>query len=280
VTRSAEQHGLLDLGFRADRQRVTHLARRTQRFPLRMTTPLRVDDADPGMAFVIVQNPTGGVFAGDRLELRVAAGPDARVHVRTQSATKVYDMAGGSAESIVDLEIADGAYLEYVPDPVIPQAGASLTQRTTIAVTRGGTCFAAETVAAGRVARGEAYAFERVRFETRVLVAGEVACHDVADLQPGRRSPRLAGMLGGADQLSTFFCVCPHADVDALAGRIDARLGETVGDRGAAGPLPGGAGVIGRIMSSSAIDARRALQTVWDVARRELVGAGVPRRFA
>lgn len=280
MTDPTDHRGLLDVGFRVDRRRVTQLDRRTQRFPLRMTTPLRVDDADPGMAFVIVQNPTGGVFAGDRLELRVAAGQHARVHVRTQSATKVYDMDGGAAESIVHLEVAAGAYLEYVPDPVIPQAGATLTQRTTVSSSGGGSCFMAETIAAGRVARGEAYAFERIRFETRVLVDGDLACHDVADVEPRRRAPRLAGMLGDADQLCSVFCVCPDVDVEALAARIDARLAETVGDRGAAAPLQGGVGVVGRIMSSSAMEARRALHTVWDLARRELVGSGIPRRFA
>ena len=53
----------------------TVLAERRQRFPLRMTVPMYLDAGDRGMAFVYVQNPTGGVFAGDRLASRVDARP-------------------------------------------------------------------------------------------------------------------------------------------------------------------------------------------------------------
>ena len=59
--------GLLELAFRVGPGDRTVLASRRQRFPLRLTVPLMLDPALPGMAFVYVQNPTGGVFAGDRL---------------------------------------------------------------------------------------------------------------------------------------------------------------------------------------------------------------------
>lgn len=97
-----------------------------------MTVPLYLDRADAGMAFVYVQNPTGGVFAGDALDLRVAAGPGARVHVTTQSATKLYRMDGGRAVQELCFSVAERAYLEYVPDALIPQAGAELAQTTLV----------------------------------------------------------------------------------------------------------------------------------------------------
>ncbi len=274
------QQGLLDLGFRAGASRMTYLTRRRQRFPLRMTLPMYLDDTDRAMAFVIVQNPTGGIFAGDRLELNVAVERTARVHLRTQSATKVYAMEGGHAEQIMRVGVAEDAYVEYLPDPVIPHAGASLTQRVTVAASTGGAFFTAETISAGRVASGERFAFERIRFATTVEIDGDVACVDVLDLEPGRRAPTLAGMLDGADHISSVLCICPGADVDGLAHRIDSRLAAAVGDRGAAGALPGGAGVMARILSPTATAARLAVHAAWDVARRELAGTCIPARVA
>ena len=87
--RPRHQEGMLSLAFWCDARGRTTLSAHRQRFPLRTTVPLYLDDADPGMAFVYVQNPTGAVFAGDRLTTRVAAGADARVHVTTQSAIRL-----------------------------------------------------------------------------------------------------------------------------------------------------------------------------------------------
>ncbi len=65
--------------------------------------PFHLDAAAPDMAFVYVQNPTGGVFAGDRLLTSVTADPGARVHLTTQSATKLYRMEGGEARQELTL---------------------------------------------------------------------------------------------------------------------------------------------------------------------------------
>ena len=82
------QDGVLDAAFVRDGRGRTVLKTLRQRFPLRTTVPFYVDDGDPAMAFLYVQNPTGAVFAHDRLNTSVAAGDGTRVHVTTQSATK------------------------------------------------------------------------------------------------------------------------------------------------------------------------------------------------
>src|SRR5262249_4304063 len=100
----------------------SQLLERRQRFPLRVTTALHPDSAAPDMAFVYVQNPSGGVFPGDELTCEVHADRGAAVHVTTTSATKVY--GGGEAARLdASFVLAEGAYLEHFPDPVIPHAG-------------------------------------------------------------------------------------------------------------------------------------------------------------
>ena len=97
MTTHVHQAGLLDLRFALTSADRTYLAGRLQRFPLRITTPHYLDDDDRGMAFVIIQNPAGAVFAGDHLELRLEAEEGARVHLRTQSATRLCQMDGERA---------------------------------------------------------------------------------------------------------------------------------------------------------------------------------------
>ena len=103
--------GLLFLRLRPDGRGRTAIAERHQRFPLRTTMPFHLDAAARDMAFVYVQNPTGGVFAGDRLELRLTVEQDARVHLRTQSATRICQMDGGSASQEIAVALAPGDVL-------------------------------------------------------------------------------------------------------------------------------------------------------------------------
>lgn len=268
--------GLLALGFRCDGRGRTVLAERRQRFPLRMTVPLYLDSADAGMAFVYVQNPTGGVFAGDRLELRVEVAPNARVHVTTQSATKLYRMDGKHAVQDLFFSAASGSYVEYVPDPLIPHAGADLTQTAVVDVAHGGRFIGVETVAPGRLASGERFAYQRLRLRTMVRRDGRELCVDALDLEPGRHSPTSSGGLGGRDYLASLLVVAPEDDPGTLASRLDAVL-EAEGDvLAAAAALPNGAGAAARVLASSAIGARRAVSGAWRVAREHLIGLPLP----
>jgi urease accessory protein len=65
----------------------TYLAERSQRFPLRLTRPLYLDPREPNMAFLYVQNPTGGLFEDDDHLVELDARPGARVHLTTQAAS-------------------------------------------------------------------------------------------------------------------------------------------------------------------------------------------------
>jgi urease accessory protein len=270
--------GLLELSFRAVGCR-TVLGRHRQRFPLHVTTPMYLDPAAPGMPFVYAQNPTGGVFAGDRLCVEVDAGPDTRVHLTTPASTKVYRMEEGHAEQVTELKLGAGAYVELVPEPLIPQAGSRFASRVAATLAGGASLVAAETVAPGRAARGEVFAYERLELCTEVYdQAGNELCVDRLVLEPGRRSPAARGLLGGASYVGTLLVVAPGSDGELLAARTDAELAELAGVRAAAGALAAGVGSVARVLGDSPAALRAAIEAAWTVARAELLGAPLPSR--
>ena len=91
------------------------------------------------MAHVILANPTAGLLAGDRHEVRVHVGSGARARVTTQAATKVFSMASGHAQQVISLRVAEGGVLEFLPGAVIPFRHSGLVQRVEIEVVVGGT---------------------------------------------------------------------------------------------------------------------------------------------
>jgi urease accessory protein len=279
VTTHVHQDGLLDLRFARASTGRTYLAACRQRFPLRVTTPHYLDDGDRGMAFLIIQNPAGAVFAGDHLELRLAAEEGARVHLRTQSATRLCQMAGERATQAMHLQIAAGAYVEYLPELLIPQAGSRYAQRLSIDTAPAGAVVTAEIVAPGRRAHGERFEYEHLRLETALAVDGREHAVDVLDLSPARRHPERGGVLGAHDYVATLTVLCPSADVERLARELDGVLAEVPGVSAAAGMLAGEVGVAGRILAPTGSAARAAVRAAWKCARLQLLGLPVPTRF-
>ena len=270
-------HGALALTFRRGPRGSTELAARRQRFPLRTTVPFHLDPAAPDMAWVYVQNPTGGVFAGDRLDVAVTAEAGARVHLTTQSATKLYRMQdGGEARQDVRIDVAAGAYVENMPDALIPQAASRYRQRTRIELAPGALCLTGETLAPGRRAYGERFAYDLVELTTSVRRDGHELCTETLRFEPGRARPDRAGILADGDYLVTLLALAPAHDPAALAAALDRVLAAEPDIRGAAGELPNRVGARALALAPDAPAAERALRAAWAAARRELLGLPLP----
>jgi urease accessory protein len=242
--------------------------------------PFYLDASAAGMAFVYVQNPTGGIFAGDHLIASVIAEADARVHLTTQSATKLYRAESAPARQQLRFVLGAGAYVEHLPDPLIPQAGSRFTQEMSVELAPGAMFVAAETVAPGRRARGERFAYDLLELQTSVRRGGRELCAERLRLEPRRAPPDRPGVLGDAEYLVSLIALAPDRDVGALASAIDDSLaGHSQGGvRGAAGELPNGAGALARILASDAVAADDAMRSAWAAARLALIGLPLPER--
>jgi urease accessory protein len=268
--------GTLELALRRDAHGRSVLRSHRQSFPLRTTVPFYLDPAAADMAFVYVQNPTGGVFAGDRLRTGVAADERVRLHLTTQSATKLYRCESGDATQALDFQVGPGAYVEHVPDPIIPHAGARFIQRLVADVAPGAAFVSAETVAPGRRAHGESGAYELLDLRTEVRRDGRELCVDRLVLEPGRSDPRTPGLMGVAEYLVTLLAVAPDRPAEGLAAALDEALAEQSGVLGAAGELPNGAGALVRGLAADGLAARRALLLAWSAAREALAELPLP----
>jgi len=270
--------GLLELRFARGGNGATVLVERSQRFPLRLTTPFHLDPAQPGMAFVYVQNPTGGVFGGDRLSLRITAEPGAQVHVTTPSATKVYRAGAAAASQDLTFVVGEGAYVEYVPEPLIPFAGARLEQEVTLEIDEGGSFFGVESVAPGRLARGEELEYERLELWTSAVRGSSELFADALVLEPRSRPPGVRGILGRHRFLATALAVLPEDGLGELAAELDRVATSRQEVTAAACELPSGAGAIVRALASAPGPLRLTVDEAWAAVRRRLLGSPLPPR--
>ncbi len=133
---------------------------------------------------------SGGVLAGDQLILDINVGPSASAQVTSTSATRLYRHREGREDSsqCVMIRVGEGGLLEYLPDPVIPFAGARHNQRTTVGLEHGATLFWWDVLAPGRLAAGERFAYRRLSISTSVRAADRLIMREDFRLEPHLRS--------------------------------------------------------------------------------------------
>lgn len=92
--------------------------------PFHITRPFALDGDPPGFATLYLQSSSGGLYGDDDLALEVVSDPGARLHLTTQAATVVHAGRGGTTRQRMRIHVEQGAFVEYLPDPLIlfPQA--------------------------------------------------------------------------------------------------------------------------------------------------------------
>ena len=168
----------------ADAHGRTFIREQSFRAPYHLSKPYWDEHA----LIVQIVNPTAGVFAGDTLTSRVAVESGARLLLTTPSANRIHAMPSGRASLEQRFSIANGGWLEVMPELFIPQADSRIRQRTTIEVADGGEMFFVESLAPGRVARGESFAFTAIDWEFDLRHAGCLIARERFVLQPSDES--------------------------------------------------------------------------------------------
>ncbi len=136
------------------RDGVTRLTQLYQRDPLRVLFPAPAA-GDPPVAVIVTTS--GGLVAGDRLDIRVELAPGAVAHVTASAAEKVYRSTGRTTIIKQTLSIGPGAALEFLPPETILFDGARLRRKTIINIAPGSAFLGGDIVVFGRRARGERF---------------------------------------------------------------------------------------------------------------------------
>lgn len=275
---SVTKLGLLDLAF-APSAGATRIVRQSLHGPLYMLRPIYVDPQRRDMAFIYALQMGDGLVQGDRYHIALDCAHGSAVHFTTQAATKLYRMSDNFAAQLVDLRVDDGAYLEYLPDPVIPFRGARFYQRLRLAVAPTASVILGEILLPGRVACGEVHAYTLYYADTEVSrLDGTPLVFDRVKLTPPDASPRSPGRLGPYDVLATLLIVTRQAPTRQLADCLHRCLDSHVSVLAGVSELPNASGVAVRLLGAHAPEVRSAFHVAWNEARLQVIGVPAPDR--
>lgn len=262
----------------------TVLARSDQDPPLKVVRAFTLED---GAALVHLHNVSGGLLGGDDLSLSVRAGTGASVQLTTTGATRIYRPRRDAVTTVQQNEITVGenALLEYLPDAIIPFAGARFSQRTSIELGSGAGLFWWEIFAPGREARGEIFGYEFLESKTDVVAAGRPLAADRIRLEPKKYPVSSLARMGPYRYWSTFYiCRVGLSSNDWLA--TEQRLREVAAQLARPGETLWGAstlvehGLVVRCLACHGRDVLPGLHAMWRAAKMHLYGreATPPRK--
>lgn len=201
------------------------------------TSPLRIQRpfypaAAPGNCQSVVVHTAGGMVAGDQLEMAIAAEPKTQALVTTAAAHKVYRSTGDWAQQTIRLTVADGAYMEWLPQELILFNGGRFRQSLRVDLAPGGVWLGWDITRFGRSARGETLQSGQWRSATEVWQRGRPLWIDRQQLGGGSEALTSQNGLAGYPVVGTFLLLgCAIAPDHILALRnLDG--GTHAGDRG------------------------------------------------
>lgn len=281
ATGTVGKTAFLRLGFER-RDDHTILAELDRRAPFMAQRALYPDPALPDQAWLFMITTSGCVLQGDRLALEVSLGPGARAHVTTQSATKVHSMDANCAVQTQELVLGPEAYLEFLPEPLIPHRRARFLSETRITLPDSATALYGEIIQPGRKHHHPDEAFGVTLLSLAVEAvrpSGQLLFSEKLVMDPVNRPVRQAGVMDKFDVLGNVVMLTPRAVADRVRTRIGAEVDLAAGIAFGASQLPNDAGLIYKVLGRETAQVRAKVREFWAVAREEATGAGLPPQF-
>ena len=234
----------------------------------RHSGPLRVQKhlyaEGPEVCQHIIVHPPGGIAGGDRLDISARVERDAWAQLTSPGAAKWY-RANSPAYQQLEVTVADGATLEWLPQETIVFSAAQAELSTSIELQGDARLFYWDVVALGRPASGERFEHGHFQSQLNIRRDGQLLWHE---------RQRIVGNDGlldspiGLDGQPVFATLLVTGEIDSELLERCRSLDHPV--RGDLTQLPGL--LVARCLASEALLARAWLIALWRLLRPALLG--------
>ncbi|SDZ10138.1 urease accessory protein UreD [Pseudomonas sp. NFIX28] len=258
-------HAELELGY-ARFGDSTRPVQRRHKGPLRVQKHLYAEG--PEVCQHIIVHPPGGIAGGDRLEIRASVDRNAWAQLTSPGAAKWY-RAAGPAYQALELNVAAGATLEWLPQETIVFSAAQAELSTRIELQGDARLFYWDVIALGRPASGERFDLGHFQSHLDIRRDGQLLWHERQRIVGG---DALLDSPIGLDGQPVFATLLATGEVDGpLLERCRAlHQARHPAVRGDLTQLPGL--LVARCLASEALLARAWLIDLWRLLRPALLG--------
>ena len=212
------KRGYLNLGFELDSSGKSILRELDRRAPLIVQQELYFDEQLPGLPCVYILSSGGPNVDGDRFQQNFTVKKDAMAFISTGAATKLAKMNYNYSGMIQNITLEEGAYLEYIPEPVIPCEHARFACDTMMNIHPTATAVYSEVYMAGRKHyEGELFKFDILSVCTHgQRPDGTQLFREKFIISPDSANLRDTGVMGGYDVFANVVVMTPKDHIDNI----------------------------------------------------------------
>jgi len=251
----------------------TSVKEQYSRVPLFTQRALYLEEALPNMAYMYIMSPSGGILQGDRYRMDIALRKHAVAHITTQGATRIYRMERNYATQIVNIDVGEDCYFEYIPDQVIPYRDSRFYQEANLHVHDNATLLYSEIITPGRVASGEHFDYDICYMKAIAKdQSGGLKFIDIAMLEPKKRDMKMFGVLSNHDIVGSMYIIT-KTKLQEINTSVNTALKAISNIDAGATILPANSGVGIRMLANTANDVRSVIYEVIRIVRRIILDA-------
>lgn len=267
------------LAFTVDARGKTYIKRQFGGYPFHFCRPFHLAGDPDGMATVYVQNCSGGVFDQDRLALRIDVMARSHVHLTTAASTIVHGMHTDRAIQRVDIDVGEGALVEYMPNMLILFPQARMESNVKVRLAASGTVVLCDAFIAHDPSAG-GRGFDALTCTTAIHdTAGKVLALDRYCISADVLHDCIPGITGMLPVVGNFIVATKVVPAQNLLAELRRALLGISAIYGGVSLLPNELGIAVRVLADDAISLYDALDTLWRRTRECLVGsAPISRR--
>lgn len=170
--------------------------------PLKLLFPKQSDQ----FATVIQTNYGGGWVEGDQINLKIHCGPNSKGYIGSQALTRIYK----SEKNIACVQNINGhleknALLAYLPDLAVPQISSIFNQQQDWELEKNSLLILFDGYSAGRISRGELFAFQKYQSQIKVSREGELHLLENYVSDPAKYPPLQEGNHGAYTVCASYY---------------------------------------------------------------------------
>ena len=276
------KHGYLRLGFELDKEGKSILRDLDRRHPLIVQQELYFDEEMPEMPCVYILSSGGPNVDGDRYRQDITVKKDAYAWVSTGAATKLAEMRYNYSGLVQNIVLEDNAYLEFMPEPVIPCKHTCFISDTRLTVAENATVFYSEIFMGGRK-----YYNEGELFQYDILSVcshgerpdGKQLFREKFVIDPAMEHPRNLGVMGRFDVFANVLVMTPKEKADEIYDRTEAFLDRSNMIAAGITRLPNDAGLLYKVLGMEPGPVKKMVRSFCSTVRQVVKGHPVPEEF-
>lgn len=276
------KRGYLNLGFELNSDGLSILRHLERRAPLIVQQELYFDQEMPDLPCVYILSSGGPNVDGDRYIQNITLKEGSQAFISTGAATKLAEMKSNYSGLQQNITLEADAYLEYLPEPIIPCRHTRFISDTRIVIHPSATIFYSEIYMPGRKYYGEGEIFE---YDVLSVCAhaqrpdGQPLFREKFVMVPQEGWIRDLGVMSGYDVFANVILLTPQSQAQRIYEEVEPFVDPDRKLAAGITRLPRQAGLLFKVLGMEPGPVKKLVRSFCSRVRQQIKGHPLPAEF-